>query len=475
MLWHAAATAGILLAVAVSADWLLARTVFDQLDAALLVIAETEAGSAFDSPSGVHLHPLEPRPDARQTGLSRLDKLVQIIDNRGTVLLRSGTLGTHDLPVTRSLVERSQRGETVIETASWQHAEPIRMLTLPVRGADSIPIAIQVATPLEPTYAFLRATRLLWVVTAVAVLGVVIATGGWLARSALRPVSRAVEMAGQIGEAIAGRRLPHPGTDDEIGGLVTTLNAMLDRLERSMTAHRRFTADAAHELRTPLSHLRSELEIALRRSRTTDEYRDVVQSGLDESIRLTALTEALLTLARLDANRPVWPDQSAVGNTGQSIDAALARLATEAAARRTEVDVEPSPRCQVLVPASLLDLLVGNLIQNAIKFAPPGSRVVISTTSTPEEAVLAIADRGPGIPEDLVSKVFERFYRGERARSEGTEGFGLGLSICSTIVERYGGAIAVAPNPGGGSVFTVRLPLAGQASNNASGHASGKA
>jgi len=459
-LWHAAATTAILLAAAVSANWLLARAVFGQLDAALLVIGETEAGSALDHPAGVHLHDLDASADPASLRLNRLDKLVQIIDNRGAVLLRSATLRDSELPAPASLVERTRKGETVIETASWRDGEPIRLLTLPISVAGSYPFAVQVGTSLRPTYAFLRTARVLWLVMSIAVLAAVIATGTLLARSALRPVSTALHMAQQIGEAIGGRRLPHPGTTDEIGRLVSTLNAMLDRLERSLNAHRRFTADAAHELRTPLSRLRSELEITLRRPRSSEEYRGAVRSGLDETVRLTDLTDALLTLARLDTEQTDWPPHTPFGVTSDALEAECRRVRAEADRCRVEVVVQSSPRLEVRVPQGLLALLLGNLLQNAIRFTPPGGRVIASVAAANGEAVLSIADSGPGIPAAHLPRIFDRFFRGDPARSGDVPGFGLGLSICRTIADRYHGVIEMVPNPAGGSVFSARLPLA---------------
>jgi two-component system OmpR family sensor kinase len=317
-----------------------------------------------------------------------------------------------------------------------------------------------VGTPLRPTYVFLRTARVLWFVMSIAVLAAVIATGTVLARSALRPVSTALQMAQQIGEAIGGRRIPHPGTNDEIGRLVSTLNAMLDRLERSISAHRRFTADAAHELRTPLSRLRSELEIALRRPRSSEEYRGVLQSGLDETVRLTELTAALLTLARLDSDQAAGSPEAPFAIVSDALEAECRRVQAEADRRRVDVVVESSPRLEVRVPPGLLALLLGNLLQNAVKFSPPGGRVVASTTAVNGHAVVSITDNGPGIPAAHLPKIFDRFFRGDPARSGEVPGFGLGLSICQAIVQRYQGVIEAVPNPAGGSVFSARLPLA---------------
>jgi len=376
------------------------------------------------------------------------------------VLLRARVLQGARLPAPPSLVERTSRGETVIETTEWQAGEPIRLLTIPIRVSSGYPYAVQVGTSLRPTYAFLRSARLAWLVMSIVLLAAVTATGAVLTRNALRPVSNALEMARQIGEAIGGRRLPDPRTDDEIGRLVATLNAMLERLERSMDVHRRFTADAAHELRTPLSRLRSEIEIALRRPRSTAEYLQVLQSSLEETVRLTALVDALLTLARLDSDAPATRCETAYAETADALATACERLQDEASRRRVQVAREPSPSLAVRIPPDLLSLLVGNLLQNAIKFSQEGGRVVVGVAEAPGEAVVSITDNGPGVPPEQRPKIFDRFYRGEAARSGDIPGVGLGLSICRVIAERYHGRIEMTPNPAGGSIFSARLPLA---------------
>ena len=459
-LWHAAATTVVLVLVAVAADWYLTRSVFARLDEALASIAETEAGSALDNPAGVHLHDVDVLTTTDPGRIDRLDKFVQIVDTRGAVLLRSRTLGSAALPVSAAVVAGLRRGETVVETSQLADGEPVRLLTLPVRVNGAFPYAIQVGAPLRPTYAVMRAARVLIWGRSALVLAVVIVTGAILARRALRPVVSIVRMAQGIGQDIGGRRLPHPGTADEIGQLVSTLNDMLARLEHSLEVHRRFTADAAHELRSPLSRLRSELEIALRQTRSAAQYQDVIRSGLDEAVRMTDLTVALLTLARLDAGEvPVSPGAD-IGVTADAFAAASASLQDDARKHRVDVVLEPSPRLEVAVPAGLLTLLVGNLIQNAIKFSPPGGVVRAAAAARGPEAVLSISDQGPGVPPEHAARIFDRFYRADPARSAAVPGVGLGLSICRAIAERYRGTLEVAPNPGGGSVFTVRLPLA---------------
>ncbi len=455
--WHGAAVALILAIAFLAAERVLARMLDAQIDAALLALAETEAASALDDPEGrVHLHAVP--PDGAAPPFARLDKLVQIIDAEGRVLDRSAILGEATLPAPPSLLVRLRRGEPVIETLPDFGGVPVRLVSLPIEVEGRAGYAIQVGASLRPVQAFLRAARLLLAATSAAILAAVVLTGGLVARSALRPIDRIVAMARGIGEANLSQRLPHPGTADEIGRLTTTLNEMLDRIERSVAAQRRFTADASHELRSPLSRLRAELEVALRRPRSAAEYEAVLRSGLEEVERLSRLCGALLTLARLDAGeRPVRVEAAALTPV---VREALERLEAEAARRGVRVILEPSPTVTVPVAADLLALVVGNLLDNAVKFSPPGSEVRLRVSVGGAEVRFAVADSGPGIPAEEVPRLFERFYRGDASRSPDTPGVGLGLAIAHAIVRAHGGRITVASRPGAGATFTVHLPLA---------------
>jgi len=458
--WHAIVTTILLFGAGVLADWFLRDTILGRVDSALISIAETEAGSSFDGPTGLHLHDVDRLPADDPRRADKLDKFVQVIDADGRVLLRSLSLGTDVLPVGPSARAALGANRMVIETATLGGRESVRLVTLPVQGPNGQRFAIQVGAPLRPTTEVMTTARtMIWARSALVLIGVVL-TGALLARRALRPVARIAKDADEIGQNIGGRRLPHPGTDDELGGLVTTLNGMLDRLERSMETQRRFTADAAHELRSPLSRLRAELEIALRRTRSPEEYQAVLRSALDEAVRMTELSAALLTLARLDADGHAVAQSDGTGVPSDALAVAVARAQAAAGAREIRIAVGPVPSASVAVPPRLLELLLGNLIDNAVKFSPAGGEVRVSGRVDGRHASLSVSDRGPGIPPEQVGRLFERFSRIDPARSPDVPGVGLGLSICRAITDRCGGAIGVAENPGGGSVFTVTLPLA---------------
>jgi heavy metal sensor kinase len=285
----------------------------------------------------------------------------------------------------------------------------------------------------------------------------VAAGGGWfLARRALAPVDAIVDAAKQIEAEDLSRRIAAAETNDELGRLVTVLNDMLARLERSFTAVRHFSADAAHELRTPLTILKGEIEVALRSSPTAEEYRRVLASCLEEVDRLSALVEDLLFLARSDSGALSRP--TTLVNLAEVLDEVAPALLALAEAAQVCFSTAPSPALWVRGTAPLLFRLLFNLGENAIKYTPAGGRVTVSLRPHEHRAVLEVADTGPGIPPEERARIFDRFYRGDRARSRGGTGFG--LAIVRSIVLLHDGQISVESRAGHGSCFRVAFPLA---------------
>jgi two-component system OmpR family sensor kinase len=345
-----------------------------------------------------------------------------------------------------------------LETLADFGGEPLRLVSLPIEVEGRFRYALQVATSLGPARAFLTTARLLFLLTSCLILVGVVVTGRLLTGRALAPVDRLVAQAHTIGASTLHDRLPHPGTSDELARLVTTLNEMLDRIEHGFDAQRRFTADASHELRSPLSRLRAELEITLRRPRETTEYERVLRSGLDEVERLGRLTEELLTLARLDAGESKDVSRVVTG-VNAVIEATVQHRAGTAEQRGVRLVRKLGYDAHVDVAPTFLTLVVGNLVDNALKFSPPGGEVTVTTARGNGDVILTVSDSGPGIPADEVSRVFDRFYRGRAAGSPDAEGVGLGLAIVRSVVEAHGGVVALESREGHGATFTVRLPL----------------
>jgi two-component system OmpR family sensor kinase len=455
-LWHMAVVALILAVTAAAADWAFSSVVRGQVDAALLALAASEADSAIHDPGpSVRVH--EVAPGTGNPSFVRLDKFIQIVALDGRVVAWSANLGIARLPTPPPVLARVRSGETTFLTLEHFGEEPVRVVATPVdvRGAR---YGIMVAGSLDDADAVIRSARVLFLVMALAILTAVGVTGTLLARRALRPIDQIVRQARRIGEANLAERLPAAVTQDEIGRLVQTLNDMLARLERSFDVQRRFTADASHELRSPLSRLRAELEVTLRRPREGAEYEEALRSCLDEVERLSRLTDELLALARLDAGEGQEPPVSAP--LAPIVDEALRRLAPEAHRRGVRVVVKPLPALVARVAPGAASVAIANLLDNAVKFSAPGAEVAVGVEAEAGDAVIAVADSGPGVGDDEVPRLFERFHRGAASRSSETPGVGLGLAISRALVERQGGRISVAPTPGGGATFTIRLPLA---------------
>ena len=308
----------------------------------------------------------------------------------------------------------------------------------------------------------LRLEQLLTTILIAFVVGVIpaILVGRWIAERALEPVDRMITEVREITDGRSlHRRLPVPLAQDELARLAATLNQMMTRLERSFAALRRFTADASHELKTPLTVVRAGVERAITRPDTAPETLAALEETLQEVNRMTELLDSLLTLARADEGRaelhrePVDLRQilEEAGETGE--------LLAEHAGVGIDIRLPAEP-VVVSVDRSRVRQLALNLIENAVKYTPRGGQVSVELGSSNGRAVFTVADTGIGIAPGDLPHVFDRFWRADSARTRTSEraGTGLGLAICKWIAEAHGGTIEVQSRPGRGTTFTVGLP-----------------
>lgn len=439
-----------------AAYWMLSRTVHHQLDAALLAVAETEAAilkSGQQQPIELH----DTATGKNKLSFARIDRLIQIIDMQGEVLARSANLGATQLPISPGVLARLAAGESVFETLRSFGDEPVRMVSLPTNRLDK-PIVVQVAGSLDDARNVLHSASLLFVVMT---LGLLIAVGGVgtsLTRRVFQAIEDVVRQAHRIGETSLNERLPHPGTQDEIGKLVDTLNDMLDRIEQSFEVQRRFTADASHELRSPLSRLRAELEICLRRTRDPKDYQETLKSCLDEVERLTLIVQELLVLARLDAG--LERSLAEVVSLDAVMKGVVDRMQPLAAKRNIQIIVEQLIPVTAKIAYGSVDLILTNLLDNAVKFSPAGGQVTIRMDEDGTNVAISVTDTGPGIRLEEQQQLFERFYRGSIARTNDISGVGLGLALSQAIARSHGGHIEVSNRDGKGAVFSFIFPLA---------------
>jgi heavy metal sensor kinase len=280
-----------------------------------------------------------------------------------------------------------------------------------------------------------------------------------LARKALTPVKRLHRLAAEITIDRLDHRLPVGNAGDEVGQLSQTINAMIGRLEQSVAEIRRFTADASHELRTPLTAIRTEAEVALSKPMDAADYHQLLGSILEECERLTGLTEQLLTLAREDAGL-VRADAEPV-EVGALLEDVVKTMRPLAEAKGLGLRLEGRAEGVVCGAASRLRQVFLNLLDNAIKYTPRGA-VEVRCEQAGGEVWISVRDDGIGIPPEHLSRVFDRFYRVDKARSRELGGTGLGLSIAKTIVTAHGGQIDLTSTPGRGTTCTVMLPVEGK-------------
>ncbi len=283
--------------------------------------------------------------------------------------------------------------------------------------------------------------------------------GHWLSRRALAPVDALVQTARSISGTNLSGRLMKLETGDELQRLSDTLNEMLNRIEFAFRRITQFTADASHELRTPVSLIRTESELALRRSRSEAEYKESLSHILFEAERTTILIERLLELARADSGREAVEIQPM--DLRQTLESIVAQWQQVSAARNLEFSANTGDQATfVMGDEALLRRMTEILLDNAFKYTPSPGWVRLSLEQKTESAWITVQDSGIGIAPEDQDKIFERFYRVDKARSRAQGGTGLGLAIAQWIVSQHHGTIAVESRPGEGAMFRVELPLA---------------
>jgi two-component system OmpR family sensor kinase len=288
-----------------------------------------------------------------------------------------------------------------------------------------------------------------------AILALALGLGFWFTTRAIRPIETISAAASRISHGNLSERVEGAGSGDELGSLAEVLNSTFARLESAFARQRQFTADAAHELRTPLAVIISETQTTLARERSAAEYRETVEACLDTAQQMRRLTESLLELARNETNEDRPRGNVDVAETARLC---IERIRALAAQQGIRIETKFAP-AHAFTNAGRLSQVITNLLTNAIYYNKPHGMVRIVTRVEENRAAIAISDTGIGIEAADLPHIFGRFYRADKARSRAEGHTGLGLAISKAIVEAEGGSIEVESVPGAGSTFTVRLPL----------------
>lgn len=325
-------------------------------------------------------------------------------------------------------------------------------------------LVLTVCAPLDPMEATLSSLRWMLLGLTAGVWLIAASVGRWLCQKALEPLTRMVQSAKGLDATDAGWNLSEPGTGDELDELGRAFNELLARLRLAYERQRRFSSEASHQLRTPLTALIGQLDVGLRRERPDEEYRRVLEKAHGRAVRLGQIVEALLFLGRAEGDAGL-PE-------AETLDLArwvAEHLTERAIGERTPdvtLDITEHESIWVRIHPPLLAQILDNLLDNARKYSPEGSPVLVEVGREAGTAILAVQDVGNGIaPEDL-PRIFEPFYRSVQARLLGRPGTGLGLAVARRIAAAFGGTIDARSELGKGSRFELRLPLVPAPSTN---------
>lgn len=389
---------------------------------------------------------------SRLNEVSQLGEQYQVFDASGTLIAQSRGLARHGVPQRAP----EELGATIRYGTGGTTEFPLRLAWQKVTiGQQTLILAA--ADPQRKFEGVLRAFTTVLLLATPILLALATACGLWLGRRALLPVARITDEARAITESNLSARLAVPSSQDEIQQLTETLNDMLERIERSFTRTRQFTADASHELRAPMTLIYTAAQYSLRRERSREELADSMQKILRESQRTMALIDDLLLLARGDAGR-----ESAaldVMDAGPLLREAAEQATAMAAAKGVQVSLElDGAGLSVRANEAQLRRLLLILIDNALKYTPAGGHVTIAGKADESHVTLSVADTGVGIAPDDLPHVFERFWRADKVRSREAGGTGLGLTIAKQIADGNGAHLSVQSAVGRGSTFALRLP-----------------
>jgi heavy metal sensor kinase len=428
----------------------------EQLDLSLDRDIEAVESTLTDSANG-RIEPGFEEGEAHEDKF-RQGFLLEVWSSTGSLLYRSDAL--EGQPLGSAPTMTSGLSSELPKSSRLSDGMRVRMLSR-VHHLANGSVLVRLAVSEQPLWKeFWEMSTALGIMLPIVLLGVVI-TGYLVAAKVLKPVDSMARRASEITAEQLHERLEIDNPDDELGQLGTAFNTTLARLESSFDQLRRFTADASHELRTPLTAIRSVGEVSLRRPGDQKYYRDIIGSMLEETSRLTKLVDSLLTMSRADAGRvKLQLTETRLFDLVREAANLLEVLAEE---KEQTLRVEGDEAITVTADRTILRQAVVNLIDNAVKYSPSQGEIRVRVTDSGRDVHIEVRDSGPGIPPEHRDRIFERFYRVDKARTRAEGGSGLGLSIAQWAVVMHRGSIEVQCEPGPGSIFRIRLPKASAA------------
>ena len=426
------------------------RILREELDHGLAAVAQLEfavIGAGF--PIALHAEP------------SDLDGFIDVV-NRFVVVrdvdaavLAVNTPLANNLPLDAEGFEQARRGSQVWMTQDWGDDQIRSYYGSVDLSRDRGQVVVQVAASLQPLSAANR--EVLFLLLGTVLLGTAASAlgAGWLASSSVTPVDEITQQAQGIQPGMVGQRITEHADIVEFAGLVKVLNGMLERLDRTFETQRRMIADAGHDLRTPLTAMQGEIEVALRGERSPADYKATLTSVLEEVDHLVSISDSLVLLARLDAG--ALSPERIERDVADLVQRSALRAQARAEGRRNITFAGPDGGMTATIDAKMLTVAVDHLLDNAIKHTPDGTDVHVSVTAHDDDLTITVEDNGPGLSEETLSHLFERFYRTDEARSR-TGAAGLGLTIVAAIVSAHSGKVRADASDRGGLRVSMEIP-----------------
>jgi heavy metal sensor kinase len=382
-------------------------------------------------------------------------KFIQIMDSSGRIGAKMSDIEGEALPTSFNALERAMRGEIVYETI--ERTKPrLRMVTIPIMDNKKVTSVVQVGTSLEDFDETIRKLLLIMIISIPTSIIVTIVVGYFMAKKALKPVEQIRRAAVKISSSNLDEKIDITGRRDELGRLAETFNAMIGRLKDAFQRINQFSIDVSHELKTPLTILKGETEVALRKEREKDDYQKLLLSNLEEIDRMSCIIDDLLLLSKADT-KEIKLNMEEVALRDLIMDVCMNM---KIVADKKSVELQISELEDVRLKGDELKLrrMLLNVVENGIKYSHVGGKVSISSYINDGYAWIDVKDDGIGISEEDIKYVFDRFYRADRSRKR-ESGSGLGLSIGRWIAGVHKGSIEVKSQPAQGSVFTIKLPI----------------
>ena len=458
-LWYVVILGIILCSFSFFLYFTLADSLYKGVDNKIKTMAEIGV-SSVRSPlgGGANISDLD-RIMTERFGIRPLGRFIQILDESGRVGGRSTNLRNVKIPVSIQTLQAASKGKTTFETVQITSKDSLRLVTMPIMKNGRMASIVQVGSSLEGVEDALHQLLIILLIAVPAALLIASAGGLFLANKVLRPVDEITQIARQIGSGDLSQRIRIKRVNDELGRLAATFDEMIAKLEESFHRVKRFTADASHELKTPLTILRGEIEVGLKKKRALAEYQRILNSNLEETNRMSRIIDDLLTLSRADMGElSMEREKVELSSLAREVWDDLQIMAQE---KGIQLQFMGDGFTRVEGDPLFLRQLILNLTENGLKYTPAGGIVELQVKGDQDEGVARIwvSDTGVGIAQKDLKRVFDRFFRVDKARSRETGGTGLGLSISQWIAQAHEGQINVKSKVGKGSTFTVTLPL----------------